>query len=404
MRRRTERAPLPAGFGTIWTAVALDLVGFGIVLPILPLYAEDFGASPTDIGLLVACYSVMQLVFSPLLGRLSDRVGRKPVILISLVGTAVGSLVLGLAGSLWVLFLGRIIDGASGASISVAQASVTDVAPPDQRARLLGLLSAAFGVGFVAGPALGGLASLGGPEVPFILAAVIAGINALVALRRLPETKPPTVAEAAASTDEQLPPVRTWSPLLVRLVVANFVAMVGFTAFEATFALLAEHRFDLGTAAVGGVFAAIGVVIVGVQGGLIHPVVAALGDDRALQAGLALNAVGLVLVALAESWLLLVPALLVLTVGQGLASPTLSSIVAGHAPTERRGAVLGVTQAAGSLARVVGPSLGGVLFQHVGIPAPYLLGAGFVALGLVLVTLRVDRADPVSPAAAARRR
>ena len=395
--RGSRREPLPDGFGTIWSAVALDLVGFGIVLPILPLYAEDFGASPTDIGLLVACYSVMQLVFSPVLGRLSDRVGRKPVLLISLVGTAVGSLVLGLAGSLWVLFLGRIIDGVSGASISVAQASVTDVAPPEQRARLLGLLSAAFGVGFVAGPAIGGLASLGGPEVPFFLAAAIAGANALVALRRLPETKPAAAPATPTTTEEQLPPVRTWSPLLVRLVVANFVAMVGFTAFEATFALLAEHRLDLGTAAVGGVFAAIGVVIVGVQGGLIHTAVERLGEDRALRAGLALNAVGLLLVAAAETWLLLVPALLVLTVGQGLASPTLSSLVAGRAPEHRRGAVLGVTQSAGSLARVIGPLLGGVLFEHAGIPAPYLAGAGFVALGLVLVTVAVQR-EPVAVA------
>ena len=397
MRRTTERAPLPAGFGTIWTAVALDLVGFGIVLPILPLYAEDFGASPTTIGLLVASYSVMQLIFSPILGRVSDRVGRKPVLLISLVGTAVGSLVLGLAGSLWMLFLGRIIDGVSGASISVAQASVTDVAPPDQRARLLGLLSAAFGVGFVAGPAIGGLASLGGPEVPFFLAAALAGANAVVALRRLPVTKPAAAPEVPTTTDEQLPPVRTWSPVLVRLVVANFVAMVGFTAFEATFALLAEHRLGLGTAAVGGVFAAIGVVIVGVQVGLIHTAVEKLGEDRALQAGLALNAIGLLLVAVAEEWLVLVPALLVLTVGQGLASPTLSSLVAGRAPLERRGAVLGVTQSAGSLARVIGPTLGGVLFQHAGIPTPYLMGAGFVLLGLVLVSAALGR-EPVAVA------
>ncbi|MEY2609989.1 MAG: hypothetical protein RLZZ128_638, partial [Actinomycetota bacterium] len=157
-RARTERAPLPQGFFSIWITVALDLVGFGIVVPILGRYAERFGASGLQVGLLFASFSLAQLVFAPLLGRLSDRIGRKPVILISLLGTAVGSFVTGAAGALWVLFLGRILDGASGASVAVAQGAVTDVASPQERPRLLGLLGAAFGVGFVVGPALGGLA------------------------------------------------------------------------------------------------------------------------------------------------------------------------------------------------------------------------------------------------------
>src|SRR5687768_15824024 len=192
MPRRRERAGLPEGFGTIWSAVALDLVGFGIVLPILPLYAERFDASPATIGLLVASFSLAQFVFSPIWGRVSDRVGRKPVLVLSLAGTAVGSLLTGLAGSLWLLFAARILDGISGASVSVAQASVTDLAPPSERPRLLGLLGAAFGLGFVAGPAIGALAALGGPEVPFLVAAALAAVNAVVAAVRLPETRPPT--------------------------------------------------------------------------------------------------------------------------------------------------------------------------------------------------------------------
>jgi multidrug resistance protein len=164
--------------------VALDLVGFGVVFPLLPIYSERFGASPAVATLLITSFSAAQLVCAPLWGRLSDRVGRKPILLLSLVGTCIGSLVTGLAGALWVLFLGRVIDGISGASISVAQASVTDLAPPSQRARLLGLLGAAFGVGFVAGPALGALAALRGPHVPFLVASVLAGVNAIVAWRR----------------------------------------------------------------------------------------------------------------------------------------------------------------------------------------------------------------------------
>ena len=179
---------LPRGFGVIWTTVAIDLVGFGIVLPILPQYAERFGVGAAFIGVLSASFSLAQLLFAPVWGGLSDRFGRKPILLVSLFGTAVGSLLTGVAGSIWILFLGRILDGVSGASVSVAQAAVGDVSPPSQRARLMGLLGAAFGVGFVIGPAIGALAALGGPHVPFFIAAAIAAVNGVIAIRRLPET------------------------------------------------------------------------------------------------------------------------------------------------------------------------------------------------------------------------
>lgn len=183
----------------MWSTVAIDLIGFGIVLPILPRYAERYGADALTIGLLAASFSVAQLIFSPIWGRLSDRIGRKPVLLISLFGTALGSLLTGIAGSLTLLFVGRIVDGASGASVSVAQAAAADLAGPRERAKLMGLLGAAFGVGFVVGPALGGLAAwLGGPHLPFFIAAALALVNALVAIKRLPETSPahrPVAAE-----------------------------------------------------------------------------------------------------------------------------------------------------------------------------------------------------------------
>jgi MFS transporter, DHA1 family, tetracycline resistance protein len=364
--------------------VAIDLVGFGIVLPLLPLYAEDFGAEPFTIGLLVATYSLMQLVFSPLWGRVSDRVGRKPVLIVSLVGSAVGALLTGLAPTLWVLFLGRIIDGISGGSISVAQAAATDVAPPEQRARLLGLLGAAFGVGFVAGPALGGLAALGGKPLPFLLAAAIAGVNALVAVRRLPETNPhgrrvARGAAAPASTSD-----RVLSQPVLRLVAVAFLALVAFSAFEATFSLLGERRFGLDLASAGAVFAAIGIVLVVVQGGVIHPLVSRFGEIPVLRAGLVLDGLGLLALAVATTWPRLVGALLLLVVGQGLVTPTLSSVVAGRAAAGRRGSVLGVQQSAGAAARVAGPAAGGWLFQHVGVAAPYVVGGMLAGVALIL--------------------
>src|ERR1700704_3947627 len=158
-------------------AIAVDLIGFGMVFPILPIYARRFHVSSATATGLVAAFSAASFVFSPIWGRVSDRVGRKPLLLLSLVGTAVGSLLTGLAGGIFLLFVGRIVDGISGASVSVAQAAVTDVASPEQRPRLFGFLGAAFGIGFVAGPALGALAALGGPRVPFFVAAAIAGVN-----------------------------------------------------------------------------------------------------------------------------------------------------------------------------------------------------------------------------------
>lgn len=369
--------------------MALDLVGFGIVLPILPLYAEDFGASPTEVGLLVASFSLMQLIFSPIWGRLSDRIGRKPLLLFSLVGTAIGSLLTGLAGSLWLLFAARIIDGISGASVSVAQASAVDLAPPDQRPRLLGMLGAAFGVGFVVGPALGALAALGDHRLPFFLAAAVAATNALVAWRRLPETHPKESRLQASLARQSMPNDASsrWFevPGLLQLMAVAFLALVAFSAFEATFALLGERRFELTQASTGVVFACIGIVMVAVQGGLVHAAARRFGEMKALQMGLTLNVGGLLVLTGANSWPLLITALGLLVVGQGLVTPMAASVVAGRARSDRRGAVLGAQQSAGSLARVVGPATGGFLFHHIGVSAPSWFGAGLSAFAVILI-------------------
>jgi DHA1 family tetracycline resistance protein-like MFS transporter len=380
-RQRTERPPLPPGFGTIWTSVAIDLVGWGIVLPILPLYAEDFTEDKVTIGLLVAVFSLMQLLFAPIMGRLSDRIGRKPVLVISLAGTAVGSLLMGVAGSLWVLFLGRIIDGISGGSVSTAHAAVTDMAEPGQRARLIGLLGAAFGLGFVIGPAIGGLAALEGRHLPFFVAAAIAGVNALVAIRRLPETRPTAPAAVSEPAGEAREPLLGRAQRLILLV---FVATSAFTAFEATFALLGHERFDLTIAGTSGVFVAIGLVLAFFQGGMVHPVVARYGELATVRGGLAVNVAGFLLLAGAHDWLVLSVALVLITAGQGLLSPALTSMVAGGARHDRRGRVLGLQQSASALARVVGPVLGTFLFGHIAIGAPYAAGAVLAAVAVVM--------------------
>ena len=375
----------PRGYGVIWTTVAIDLIGFGIVAPILPLYAERFGASGLTIGLLFASFSLAQFVFAPILGRLSDRIGRKPVILLSLFGTAIGSFVTAAAGSLFLVFVGRIIDGASGASVSVAQGAVADVAAPADRARLLGMLGAAFGVGFVVGPAVGSLAALGGAHVPFYVAGSIALVNALVAIVRLPETH---TTRGRASLDPPagaaVPAIRR-ATVLLRLAVIGFLVTSAFSGFEATFALFADRRFGLTEASVAVVFVGVGLVLVAVQGGLVGRLSHRLGVIRTVQSAIVLNIAGMVLLALATTWFVLVSALACLTVGQGLAVPSITALVVERAPVARRGEALGFQQSASALARIGGPALGGVLFDHGGVPWPYV--AATVLLGVALAAL-----------------
>ncbi len=389
-RGRRPRKPLPPGFGAVWACVAIDLIGFGIVLPILPLYARRFGASPTTIGMLVASFSLAQLVFAPLMGRLSDRIGRKPVLVLSLAGTALASLVMGLAGTLWLLFAARIADGISGASVSVAQATVIDMAPVEERSRLLGLLGAAFGLGFVAGPVLGGLAALVNPRLPFFLAALIAGVNAVIANRRLAETNPAgqpagevSVGEAAEAETEAAAPAG--AGLRVYALVA-FVALAAFSAFEATFALFGNRRLGFGEASTAGVFAGVGMLIAVVQVALVRPSVRRLGERGALRCGLLVNAAGLLALAGVRSPASLIPALVLLTVGQGLVTPTLSALVGGRAAAGRRGGALGIQQAAGGLGRVAGPIAGGAFFEHVGTGSPYVGGAVLMVAAALLVS------------------
>ena len=377
---------MPKGYWTIWTTVALDLVGFGIIVPILGRYAERFGASGLTVGFLFASYSLAQLLFAPLLGRLSDHIGRKPVIVISLIGTAAGSFVTGAAGVLWLLFAGRIIDGASGGSLSVAQAAVADLAPEEDRPGLIGMLGAAFGVGFVLGPAIGGLAALGGPHVPFYVAGVLASINAVAAMVRLPETRVPLdrIHHRGLKTPT--------SPILRHLAVIGFITVIAFTAFEATFSLFGDRRFGLTEASSAAVFLGVGLVLVAIQGGAYGRLVERFGTQRLFEVGLGLLIAGLAVTAVAKVWPVLILALLLLAIGQGVASPSITSLVTQHAPPERRGEALGFQQSAYAVGRVLGPPAAGAMFDRIGIWSPYLAGSVLCVAAMALaVTWGVDR-------------
>ena len=382
---RTEsrtKEPLPRGFWIVWSTIALDMVGFGIVVPILGRYADRFGASGLQVGLLFASFSIAQLIFSPILGRWSDRVGRKPVIVVSLFGSAIGSLILAMAGSLWMLFIGRIIDGASGASVVVAQGAVTDMAPPHQRARAIGLLSMACGVGFIVGPAIGGLAALGGPHVPFLLAGMLSLSNAIAAIVRLPETRTlgRTVVQRARRG-------RKW---FTRFVVVAFFTTLPWSGFEATFSIFGKARFDLTEASTAAVFLFVGLLTAAVHGTLIGPLTARFGSPKLLRSGLVAIALGLLLMSSAITWPVLLGSLALLVLGSGLVNPSLTALVTNSADDDRRGEVLGVQQSANSLARVVGPPLAGIAFDVVGVGSQFALGSLVVLVALAVAMARID--------------
>ena len=291
-----KRSPLLVIFITVF----IDLVGFGIVIPVLPYYAEGtrFGATPSQVGLLFASYSVMQLIFSPVLGRLSDKYGRRPVLLFSLLGTAAGFLVLGMAGALWMLFVGRIIDGISGGNISTAQAYIADVTTEENRAKGMGLIGAAFGLGSVFGPAIGGILSRWGINVPFLFAGGLALANALLLYFVLPETiTPDHPARVSAATG------RGWNQLVQSLrnrrlgfvLTIYFLSIVAFSIMTAVFSLFMLFRLGYDPWHSGWVFAFVGIISATIQGGLIGKMVKRFGEFALVIAGAFLFATSLFL-------------------------------------------------------------------------------------------------------------
>ncbi len=356
----------------IFTTVFIDLLGFGIVIPVLPLYAEgtQFNATPRTVGLLFASYSVMQLIFSPVLGRLSDKHGRRPVLLISIIGTGIGFLILGFATTLWMLFLGRILDGISGGNISTAQAYIADITTREERAKGMGLLGAAFGLGFIFGPAIGGVLSRWGIHVPFLFAAGLCFANAVLLYFTLPETvtpdHPARVSAAGGRGLSQL--INSLSqPRLGFVLSIYFLFIVAFSIMTTAFSLYTMFRFGYDAQRNGYLFAYVGIIAVIIQGGLIGRLVRRFGELPLIVVGALFFAGSLFAVPFVgpETGGLL--ALLIgggiFSLGNSLSTPALTSLASKSVGAAAQGSVLGVTQSAGSLARAVGPSIAAVLIH-----------------------------------------
>ena len=376
----------------LFLIVFIDLVGFGVVIPLLPFYGIHFGATPAEITWMMACYSLAQFFFSPLLGRLSDRLGRRPVLLISLSASIASYLWLGFADTLWMLFAARLLSGAGAGNIAAAQAYITDVTTPETRAKGMGMIGAAFGLGFTIGPALGGLVAGSNPSAaalarPAFLAAGLSCAAFVIALVRLKESLP-AEARAISARPSRWQVARDVSarPVLRRLILLLFVTVTAFAGMETTFALWANSAYGWGPRAVGYNFLYVGLVLVAVQGGLIGRLSKRFGEARLIIAGSAMIALGLVGLPFAvELWrLLLVNTLLAL--GMGMLSPSITSLISQQASIDERGGILGVSQSASSLSRILGPGVAGPLFQGFGRDAPYYAGAAVMALVVALAT------------------
>jgi DHA1 family tetracycline resistance protein-like MFS transporter len=363
-----NRSPLIVIFVTVF----IDLVGFGIVIPVLPFYAEGtiFNASPRTVGFLFASYSIMQLVFSPILGRLSDRYGRRPVLFVSIIGTGIGFVLLGFAQTIWMLFAGRILDGITGGNISTAQAYIADITTKENRAKGMGLIGAAFGGGFIFGPAIGGILSRWGIHVPFFFAAALCFANAILLYFTLPETVTrdhPARRSAAGGRGlgQLLESVK--QPKLAFVLTIYFLFVVAFSIMTTSFSLYTMFRFGYDAQHTGYLFAYVGLIAVVIQGGLIGRLVKRFGElplviFGALCFALSLFAVPFVGPAAGGLAALLIGGG-VFSMGNSLATPALTSLSSKSVGPAQQGTVLGVTQSVASLARAVGPSLAAVLIN-----------------------------------------
>jgi MFS transporter, DHA1 family, tetracycline resistance protein len=372
----------------IFLTILVNLIGFGIIIPLLPFYAETFGASPLTIGLLFATFSLAQLVSSPILGAWSDRWGRRPVLVLSLAGTVVSFVMLALAQSLTMLFLARIVDGLSGGNITTARAYIGDITTEENRARAFGFLGAAFGLGFIIGPGLGGLFARINYTAPIWAAAAITVVATLLAFFWLPET----VHRVNAVSGSPWKALRELSgrPALRLLLTIDFFYWGSFAVYQTTFALFGARRFGFDATQTGYLLAAFGFLGVIVQAAMVGPVVKRLGERRTLTIGLLFAAIGWGGSALTHSLPVFIFLLVPGALGIGFCNPALVSLVSGAGGRHEQGRVQGAAGALESLGRTLGPVWGNGTLQWLGEGAAYG-SAALVLLGTAALSVKYHR-------------
>lgn len=417
--------------GRLWVIMVtgfVDMIGFLVVLPLLPFYARRFGATPTAIGLLVGAFALAQLVASPISGRLSDRFGRRPIILGGIALSAAAFVLFGLAESVLVLFLSRLVQGVGGSTISVVQAYVSDRTQPEERAKALGWVTAATSAGVMVGPAVGSLAFQLGESAPGFVAAGLCVLNFAFVWRWLPEAKhepAPTNDEEAArfgSAPEATLATDLW--IALKELVTSFVAvlrvpsgpvasliwvyavsMMAFMSMNGVLALYLDDVFGVTEATIGWFYVYVGAVSLVMRALLLGPIVDRLGEVRTLRVGIASLALGFGLLPLPRSIWLLGLTVVLIPIGTALLFPATTSLVASRAPRRQTGQTLGLQQTFGGFSRWLGPMWAGLVYQYVGISSPFWIASGLVALTL-LFSLRLSSAEnpgqrPAEPPTAA---
>lgn len=394
-------SPRTSGAGSrlvLFFTVFIHLLGFGIIIPLLPYYAEHFGASGVTVGLLTTSFSLAQFVFAPIWGRLSDRIGRRPVLLGSLILTGVSYLVFAVATSLPVLFVSRIFAGIAGATLSTAQAYIADTTTPENRTKGMGMIGAAFGMGFIFGPAMGGVLSKWGFSVPAFAAAGLAAAAFLFALVRLPESLPPEEREAAARRRENAATLREalGRPVVGLVLALFFVTTLCFSGMEAILALFCERFFRWGPHQIGYLFAYVGIIAAIMQAGIVGALAKRFGERALVRAGLLLMGAAFVTAGLVPPLALFFVVMGMIAIGSGLTTPSLSSLVSLATPADEQGGVLGVYQSLGSLGRAAGPFLGGLAFDVISPGAPLWI-AGSIMVVASFVAARIGVAGRSRP-------
>ncbi|MDZ4719834.1 MAG: MFS transporter [Roseiflexaceae bacterium] len=383
--------------GIILVAVFVDLLGYGIIIPLLPIVIERLGGGATLVGILAALYALIQGLCGPLLGAASDRYGRRPILLLCLLGTGTSYLLLGLAQSLPLLAFAMLLDALTGANLSTAQAYVADTATPAARAHSFGLLGIAFALGVTVGPTLGGLLSTLGPSVPAFAAGTMALLNLLLMLVALPESLPPE------RRTQHLP--NPFAPLIGptmaagirRLLLMVMLINLAFAGLQSNFPIFSRARFGWDTAANAYFFAFVGLCAVLTQGLLLGLLRRSVSEQWLVLAGAALMAGALPLLGLVSSGWMLYPLAAAVALGSNLCIPSLTSLLIGHGDETMQGRILGMQQIAINLALAAGPLIAGIAYDWAGPTAPYLAGGVFALLALGVGYMQNRRHRPTNP-------
>jgi multidrug resistance protein len=401
-----KKSPLMIVFMT----VLLNLIGFGMVIPLLPFYAMHFGADAFIVGSLTATFSLSQLIFTPMMGALSDRIGRRPIILLGLLVNAIAFIVTGIAGALWVLFIGRAINGFGSSSMGAANAYIADVTTPENRSKGMGMLGAAYGLGFVIGPAIGGTLGSINQSLPFFVAATLTLINLVLGWFMLPESLSVELRQVAQRNKRISTPFSVLQGIFRALlrpdlrlpILVFFFFNVAFTGFEVLMPLFAQRRYNFTSQDYGYLFAYMGVLVIIMQGGLVGVVVKKMGDYKTLRLGLLILAIALVFIPLGNILPLVFFVLFFLAIGQGIATPTSTAVISITSGAQEQGEILGISQGVGSLARMLGPLIGGFIFTAFGEVVPFMCCSAVMLLALVLaLPMRGDVPEPAQSGALA---